>query len=73
MTGGVNATAVWVFTAFVVLSLLITWWAATRTRSAGEFYTAGSRINDVQNGLALAGDFMSAATFLGLLLVILTH
>ncbi len=66
MTGGMNATAVWVFTAFVVLSLLITWWAATRTRSASEFYTAGSRITDVQNGLALAGDFMSAATFLGL-------
>ncbi len=66
MTGSVNATAVWVFAAFIVLSLAVTWWAAQRTRSAGEFYTAGSRISDVQNGLALAGDFMSAATFLGL-------
>ena len=66
MTSSVNVTAIWVFAAFVVASLLVTWWAATRTRSAGDFYTAGSRINDLQNGLALAGDFMSAATFLGL-------
>lgn len=66
MTGSVNVTAIWVFAAFVVASLLVTWWAATRTRSAGDFYTAGGRITDLQNGLALAGDFMSAATFLGL-------
>jgi len=50
----------------VAVSLLITWWAARRTRSAGEFYTAGGKITGLQNGLALAGDFMSAATFLGL-------
>lgn len=61
-----NPTAVWVFVAFVVVSLLITYWAARRTRSAGDFYTAGGRITGLQNGLALAGDFMSAATFLGL-------
>lgn len=61
-----HPTAVWVFVAFIVVSLLVTWWAAVRTRSAGDFYTAGSRISGVQNGLALAGDFMSAATFLGL-------
>jgi cation/acetate symporter len=66
MKAEMNLTAVWVFAAFVLVSLLVTWWAAVRTRSAGEFYTAGSRITDVQNGLALAGDFMSAATFLGL-------
>lgn len=66
MTDSVNVTAVWVFAAFVAASLLVTWWAATRTRSADDFYTAGGRITDLQNGLALAGDFMSAATFLGL-------
>lgn len=61
-----NSTAVWVFAAFVLASLLVTYRAATRTHSAGDFYTAGSKITDLQNGLALAGDFMSAATFLGL-------
>ncbi|MEX2126120.1 MAG: sodium/solute symporter [Woeseia sp.] len=66
MTPAVNLTAVWVFAAFVVASLLVTCWAARRTRSVGDFYTAGGRITDLQNGLALAGDFMSAATFLGL-------
>ena len=66
MTSGFNLTAVWVFAAFIIASLLVTWWAAVRTRSAGDFYTAGGRITDLQNGLALAGDFMSAATFLGL-------
>ncbi|MGI9261667.1 MAG: sodium:solute symporter family transporter, partial [Woeseiaceae bacterium] len=67
MTGeGVNITSVSVFVAFVSLSLFITWWAAKRTRSTDDFYTAGSKITGMQNGLALAGDFMSAATFLGL-------
>lgn len=66
MNTGVNVTAVWVFAAFVFVSLLVTYWAARRTRTAGDFYTAGSKITDLQNGLALAGDFMSAATFLGL-------
>ena len=63
---GINTTAVSVFIAFVSLSLFITWWAAKRTHSAGEFYTAGGKITGFQNGLALAGDFMSAASFLGL-------
>ena len=66
MNDGPNLTAVVVFVAFVSFSLFITWWAARRTHSAGEFYTAGARITGFQNGLALAGDFMSAATFLGL-------
>jgi cation/acetate symporter len=64
--GGTNVTAIIVFVAFVSLSLFITWWAAKKTHSAGEFYTAGGKITGFQNGLALAGDFMSAATFLGL-------
>jgi cation/acetate symporter len=63
---GTNLTAIAVFVAFVSLSLFITWWAARRTHSTDEFYTAGSKITGFQNGLALAGDFMSAATFLGL-------
>ena len=66
MNGGTNLTAIAVFVGFVSLSLFITWWAARRTRSTDEFYTAGSKITGFQNGLALAGDFMSAATFLGL-------
>jgi len=67
MTGTeTNITAIAVFVAFVSLSLFITWWASKKTHSAGEFYTAGGKITGFQNGLALAGDFMSAATFLGL-------
>ena len=66
MNGGTNLTAIAVFVSFVSLSLFITWWAARRTRSTDDFYTAGSKITGFQNGLALAGDFMSAATFLGL-------
>lgn len=64
--GGTNLTAIAVFIAFVTLSLIITWWSARRTHSTGDFYTAGGQITGFQNGLALAGDFMSAATFLGL-------
>lgn len=63
---GPNITAIIVFVGFISLSLFITWWAAKNTRSAGEFFNAGARFNGFQNGLALAGDFMSAATFLGL-------
>ena len=63
---GTNLTAIAVFIGFVAVSLAVTWWAARRTHSTDEFYTAGSKITGMQNGLALAGDFMSAATFLGL-------
>lgn len=66
MSGGANATAILVFLGFVAASLAITWWSARKTQSAGDFYTTGGRITGFQNGLALAGDFMSAATFLGL-------
>jgi cation/acetate symporter len=61
-----NITAIVIFVSFVSLSLVITRWAAKRTKSAGDFYNAGGKITGFQNGLALAGDFMSAATFLGL-------
>jgi cation/acetate symporter len=54
------------FAIFIVLSLVITWFAARRTRSTEAFYAAGRSIGAVQNGLALAGDYMSAASFLGI-------
>ncbi|MDX1403406.1 MAG: sodium/solute symporter [Woeseiaceae bacterium] len=62
---GPNVSAILVFITFILASLGITYWAAKRTRSTGEFYTAGSKITGAQNGFALAGDFMSAASFLG--------
>ena len=61
-----NWTAITMFGIFVLLSLWITKWAASRTRSAADFYTAGGGITGFQNGLAIAGDYMSAASFLGI-------
>lgn len=61
-----NWTAIVLFIAFVAATLWITKWAAGRTRSAADFYTAGGGITGFQNGLAIAGDFMSAASFLGI-------
>jgi len=61
-----NWTAIAMFALFVLLTLWITKWAAARTRSAADFYTAGGGITGFQNGLAIAGDYMSAASFLGI-------
>src|SRR5262245_22524403 len=61
-----NLTAIAGFVLFIGLSLVITWFAARRTRSAEHFYAAGRSITAAQNGLALAGDYMSAASFLGI-------
>ncbi|GAA4351934.1 cation acetate symporter [Variovorax defluvii] len=61
-----NWIAIGMFTVFVVATLFITKWAAARTRSAADFYTAGGGITGFQNGLAIAGDYMSAASFLGI-------
>jgi cation/acetate symporter len=61
-----NWTAITMFAAFVIFTLFITKWAAGRTRSASDFYTAGGGITGFQNGLAIAGDYMSAASFLGI-------
>jgi cation/acetate symporter len=61
-----NWTAIIMFAVFVVFTLFITKWAAARTRSAADFYTAGGGITGFQNGLAIAGDYMSAASFLGI-------
>jgi cation/acetate symporter len=54
------------FFIFIVFSLGITYVAARRTRNAEHFYTAGGQVTGLQNGLALAGDYMSAASFLGI-------
>jgi cation/acetate symporter len=63
---GMNPVAVAFFVIFVGLTLFITYWAAKRSRTATEFYAAGRSISGFQNGLALAGDYMSAASFLGI-------
>ncbi|HEX7876996.1 MAG TPA: cation acetate symporter [Sphingobium sp.] len=61
-----NWVAIAMFVAFVGLTLFITKAAAARTRTASDFYTAGGGISGFQNGLAMAGDYMSAASFLGI-------
>nr|WP_326525249.1 cation acetate symporter [Sphingomonas sp.] len=61
-----NWAAVSMFAAFVIATLGITRWAAGRTKTASDFYTAGGGITGFQNGLAIAGDYMSAASFLGI-------
>lgn len=61
-----NWTAIGMFGIFVVATLFITKWAASKTKSAADFYTAGGGITGFQNGLAIAGDYMSAASFLGI-------
>ena len=61
-----NWSAIGMFIAFVALTLVITYWAAKRTASAADFYSAGGGITGFQNGLAIAGDYMSAASFLGI-------
>lgn len=58
--------AIGMFLVFVVATLWITKWAASKTKSAADFYNAGGGITGFQNGLAIAGDFMSAASFLGI-------
>ncbi|MGN8545069.1 cation acetate symporter [Bradyrhizobium elkanii] len=62
----VNWAAIGMFIGFVSLTLAITYWASKRTVSAADFYSAGGGISAGQNGLAIAGDYMSAASFLGI-------
>jgi cation/acetate symporter len=64
--GQPNIVAMLFFVAFISLTLGITWWAARRTRTTEQFYAAGRTVSAGQNGLALAGDYMSAASFLGI-------
>ncbi len=61
-----NISAIIMFLLFVGATLTITYWASKRTKTASDFYTAGGSITGFQNGLAIAGDYMSAASFLGI-------
>ena len=68
-----NLSAVAMFFVFIVGTMGITKWAASKTKSASDFYTAGGGITGFQNGLAIAGDYMSAASFLGISGMIFLH
>jgi len=61
-----SATAIIMFLAIVGLTLVITWWASRKTSTATDFYTAGGGLKGWQNGLAISGDYLSAASFLGI-------
>ena len=67
-----NWQAIVMFLIFVALTLYITYWASKRVRSRSDYYTAGGNITGFQNGLAIAGDFMSAASFLGISALVYT-
>lgn len=69
----VNPNAIIMFLIFVALTLGITYWASKRTKTASDFYAAGRGISGTQNGLAIAGDYMSAATLLGLTSLVYTR
>jgi len=62
----INVSAIAMFMVFVLATLGITKWAAGKTKTTADFYTAGGGITGFQNGLAIAGDYMSAATLLGI-------
>ncbi|WP_406667864.1 cation acetate symporter [Gallaecimonas sp. GXIMD1310] len=62
----INIPAIIMFVVFVAFTLGITYWSAKRTRSTADYYAAGGGITGFQNGLAIAGDYMSAASFLGI-------
>lgn len=64
--GQPNTIAMVFFFVFIGITLAITFWAARRTRTTEQFYAAGRSISAGQNGFALAGDYMSAASFLGI-------
>src|SRR5512144_3003519 len=64
--GKVNTTALSFFFVIVMITLCITYWAAKKTKTSKEFYAPGRSVSAAQNGLALAGDYMSAASFLGI-------
>ncbi|HWI48478.1 MAG TPA: cation acetate symporter [Rummeliibacillus sp.] len=62
-----NISIIIMFAAITLMTLFVTYYASKKTKTAGSFYTAGGGLTARQNGLALAGDFMSASTFLGLI------
>ena len=69
----INWHAIIMFCVFVAMTMGITYWAAGRTKSTADFYTAGGGITGFQNGMAIAGDYMSAATLLGLTAMVYTQ
>ncbi|HVT19132.1 MAG TPA: sodium/solute symporter [Thermoanaerobaculia bacterium] len=64
--GSPSSSAILFFILIVCVTLYIAYWAAKRTRTTKEFYAAGRSVSGLQNGLALAGDYLSAASFLGI-------
>ena len=68
----VNIPAIVMFFIFVAGTLYITFWAAKQNKSTKDFYTAGGGISGFKNGLAIAGDYMSAASFLGISAMVYT-
>src|SRR5918997_29261 len=64
--GDPGAVGIVFFFLFIIGALGIAYWAARRTRTTEQFYAAGHNITGIQNGVALAGDYMSAASFLGI-------
>lgn len=64
--GSINAVSILFFLIFIAATLGITYWAAKRTKTTKEYYAAGRSVTGFQNGVALAGDYMSAASFLGI-------
>ncbi|KAA6226052.1 MULTISPECIES: cation acetate symporter [unclassified Campylobacter] len=70
--GEVNIIAIVMFVAFVLITLGITYFSNKKSQSASGFYTAGGNITGLQNGIAIAGDYMSAASFLGIVALVFT-
>lgn len=68
----INVTAIIMFVLFVLATLGVTYWASKQTQTTSDFYTAGGGISGFKNGLAIAGDFMSAASFLGISAMVFT-
>src|SRR5512142_3311845 len=64
--GSPTGSAIFFFFIIVACTLYITYWAAKKTKTSKEFYAAGRSVSAVQNGFALSGDYMSAASFLGI-------
>ena len=72
-TSAINSKAVAMFIGFVLVSLGITFWAAKRTKSTADFYTAGGKIGGFQNGLAICGDWCSSAALMGVAALIYSN
>ncbi|ARJ55709.1 cation acetate symporter [Campylobacter cuniculorum] len=68
-----NLTAIFMFVAFVAVTIFITYYSSKKTKSTTGFYTAGGNITGWQNGVAIAGDYMSAASFLGIVALVFSN